>query len=279
MNRYLKFILLLLLQFRVTEIFAQNKIQTEKKFLNKSLVISPINSSVKMNEFTSKFNEIKLSNDKPLKISIEAGGNLTNGNTKENAIYSRNNLDFQKENWTEIFRSRLENKSASSKRIKERYDINNQLRYNFSENKFSFSEIEYISDRFSGFRYRLSETFGFGYNLIKEKKIDIALQASSGFRQNSLVNGSKQNNWLMRFASGVNFKITNDIHFDQVIDFSVDKENKIFRSDNSLRIIIKQTDQALYLQLGYFIENRSSKTISSAKNTDSTIMTMIGYKF
>lgn len=279
MNIYLKFILLLLLQFRVTEIFAQNKTQEEKKFFNKALVISPINSSVKMNEFTSKFNEIKLSNDKPLKISIEAGGNLTNGNTKENAIYSRNNLDFQKENWTEIFRSRLENKSASSKRIKERYDLNNQIRYNFSENKFSFSEIEYISDRFSGFRYRLSETFGFGYNLVKEKKIDIALQASSGFRQNSLVNGSKQNNWLMRFASGINYKITNDIHFDQVIDFSFDKENKIFRSDNSLRIIIKQTDQALYLQLGYFIENRSSKTISSAKNTDSTVMTMIGYKF
>lgn len=223
--------------------------------------------------------EKKKDEEKVWKINIEAGMTLSKGNSRQESIYSKNSVDFNKEKWTNLFKTRLENTTANKERVKERYDVNNQTRYNFSKRNYRLAEFEYIDDRFGGYDYRISETFGYGRDLIKKPNMDLSLQLSGGFRQVKLTNSDKDLTWLVRSTIHFDWKIKDGIRLIENLDISVDNERIITRSDTSFRIVLKNLSESIYLQIGYFLENRSDATEAGVKNTDTTFMNTIGYNF
>ena len=223
------------------------------------------------------------SEPKNLKLYIEAGANISQGNTRQEDFYVKNNLDYKfAQSWTEILRTRLENKKTNNLRVKERYDVNNQLRFNFSEKNYRFGELEYIDDRYGGYDYRVSETVGLGRNLISKKDINnndimtLSIQIGAGLRQSKLTTDEKENSPLARASGDFSWKIKDGLNFQERLDFSVDESVAITKSDASLKLAVSKS---LYLQLGLFIENRSNTASSNIKKTDSTVMTMIGYSY
>lgn len=218
-------------------------------------------------------------NKKNWKVHIEAGGTFSKGNTNQKSLFSKNNFDYKKDKWTEIFKSRLENTEVNRVRAKERYDLNNQLRYNFSEKNFRVLEAEYIDDRYAGYDYRASLTYGYGRNIIESKETKLASQLSFGARQSQFTNGNSESSWLVRLTTNFEHKFKEDIIFSENLDISIDKNVLITKSDSSLKIRLKGINNSLFLQLGYFFENRSNSSQSNVKKTDSTLMTMIGIDF
>lgn len=220
--------------------------------------------------------------ERTLKVNIEAGLNISKGNARQKSIFSKNDITYFRDEWRNIFKTRFENTEINDKRIRERYDLNNQTRYNFDEKNFRLLEIEYIDDRFAGFDYRASQTVGYGRYFIKEKDRNFSAQISAGLRQTKLVDDRTDLSPLIRASFHYDQELKKGIMFTENLDISIDQDVTITRSDTSLKIslanITDYANESLYLQIGYFFENRSVSE-SNRKKTDSVFMTTIGYSF
>ncbi len=228
-------------------------------------------------------NSDNIKNDeRDFKTNIEAGLNVSKGNARQKSVFLKNDITYLRDEWKNIFKTRIENTEVNERRIRERYDLNNQTRYNFDEKNFRLVEIEYIDDRFAGFDYRASQTFGYGRNFIKEKNKNFSAQISAGLRQTKLINDNTDLSPLIRASAHYDQEIKKGVIFTENLDISIDKEVVITRSDTSLKIsltnITDYANESLYLQIGYFFENRSVSE-ANRKKTDSIFMTTIGYSF
>ncbi len=217
--------------------------------------------------------------EKSIKSNIEAGATISQGNTEEESIYSKTKIDYQKERYSNILKTRMENTKVNDLRVKERYDINNQTRYNFSKKNYRFLEIEYIDDRFGGYDYRSSETVGLGRDLVKRENIVLSGQLSAGLRQSKFTDSEKENTFLVRAGFDFNWKIKEGVEFNEHLDISRDQDATITKSDASLKISLDKIHHSIYLQIGYFFENRSAVPDPSFNKTDTTFMTTIGYSY
>jgi putative salt-induced outer membrane protein len=232
-----------------------------------SLALSLINN----NSFAQ---EIK-NNEASWKGGIEAGAKLTNGNSKTESIYAKANLEFKKDKWSDIAKARAENVKENKIRSKEQYYVNNQTRYNYTLKNYSFAELEFVSDRYSGYNYRISEIIGYGRNFITNNDITLSGRIGAGLRQNKLINDKKENNFLARAGGDFEWRIKENINFNQLVNISTDKRATIIESDTSLKILITKT---LYFKFSLLIE-RQSNPPAGVKNTDSTTMLTLGYQF
>jgi len=218
---------------------------------------------------------LKEESAKPYKGSIEFGLKIVNGNSKEQSIYGKGELEYKKDLWTNLFKARAQNSKENGIRSKEEYRANNQTRYNFTAKNYSFGELEYVNDRFSGNKYRISEIAGYGRNLLENKKFVLSSRIGAGLRQNKFTNGNSENSWLARVGGDFSWQITPDISFKEITNVSIDKKSTIIESDTSLKIMIQKT---LYLKFSSIIEKQSSVE-PGIKNTDITTLITIGYQF
>jgi putative salt-induced outer membrane protein len=208
--------------------------------------------------------------------SIESGATIENGNSNTQLYYARVKVNHEfRDRWKNILDSRGENKKENNKRSKEEYRVNNQTRYSINKLNYSFVELEYIDDRYGGYDYRVSETFGLGKNIIKKDDLSFTVQSSFGARQIRFSDSDKEESAVIRFGSNLNWKFNSNVSFNEDFDISFDKNARIIKSDASLKVMMSKS---LYLKFNLFIENKS-KVPQGIKNTDSRTMIIIGYDF
>ncbi len=217
--------------------------------------------------------------EKRWKGSVEGGSTLIKGNTDQESTYGKANIKYKKEKYSNLFKTRLENTKTDKVRVKERYDVNDTLRYSYANGNFSLIELEYIDDRYGGYDYRISESIGYGRKFIEDEEINFSVQGSAGSRQVKFTDGDKEDSWLVRIGGDLSWEIDNDIEFKQHLDISFDKETEITRSDTSLKIKMTSVSDSLYFTLSYFLERKSNTSSPEIKNTDSTLMLMFGCDF
>lgn len=216
---------------------------------------------------------------KEWKGSVEAGSTIVNGNTQQESLFNKSDIRYKKNKWGDNFRTRMENTKTNKVRVKERYDFNNSLRYDYNDLDFALFELEYIDDRYGGYDYRVSESVGYGHYFLKDEDLSLSGQFSSGSRQSRFTDGDKEESWLVRIGGDLEWKINRDIEFRQHLDISFDKETEITRSDTSLKIKMRNISDSLYFSFSYFLERKSNTVSPEVKNTDSTMMLMFGYSF
>lgn len=225
---------------------------------------------------TNSFAQLITKQEEKYEGSFDIGATVSNGNAKEQSIQSNFKFEyhFTKE-LSDILRARAENKEQNDVRTKEEYFVNNQTRQDISKLNFRFLEVEFVSDRFGGYNYRVSETVGLGRKLLDSKKYKISVQSSAGLRQSKLTDGQKHNRPLVRASSHIELKFNDQVSFDEVFDVSADEDATIIRSDANLKILMSQK---LYLKLGILFERTSNVPVGT-KNTDITTALKIGYEF
>jgi len=208
--------------------------------------------------------------------SFDVGATFSNGNSKEQSIQSNFDLDyhFTKE-ISNILKARAENKEQNEVRTKEEYFVNNQTRQSIDKLHFKFSELQFVSDRFGGYNYRVSQTIGLGKKLVDSKRYKVSVQAGVGLRQSKLINGEKRNSPTLNFGSNINLKINEHVTFEEFLSVSADNYATIIRSDANLKILVSKK---LYFKLGVLIE-RTSTVPEGTKNSDITTGIQLGYEF
>lgn len=208
--------------------------------------------------------------------SFDVGFTLSKGNSQEQSIQS--NLDFDyhfTDRVHNILKARAENKEQNEVRNKEEYFLNNQTRKELSKLNFKFLELQFVSDRFGGYRYRVSETAGLGRKLLDSEKYKVSVQIGAGLRQSKLTTGEERSRATAIFGSNVDLKINEHVSFEEFLNISADNYATIIRSDANLKILISKK---LYFKFGVLIE-RTTKVPTGTKNSDITTALKLGYEF
>lgn len=217
-----------------------------------------------------------LEKEKSYKGSLDFGATFANGNSKEQSIQSnfdlQNSLSDKKSN---LLKARAQNTKTNKIRTRETYYVNNQTRRNISKSNFKFLEVEYVSDRYGGYNYRISETVGLGRKLLDKKDLKLTIQASAGMRQTKLTTDDKSNDVIVRFGSGFDVKLNENVSFEEDLDISFDQIATIIRSDSNVKVLISKS---LYLKFGVLVQ-RVSNVPQGRKNSDVNTALKIGYEF
>lgn len=208
--------------------------------------------------------------------SIEAGASYATGNTEKENFRGKAELTSSYQKIVNEFSARASNTKENNNRTEELYRISTKPRYEFDEYAYSYAELEYASDRFSGYNSRTSELLGIGAFLIKEELMKLSIEAGAGARQTDFTGNTKDENSILGKSSGeFDWKINKNVHFNQQASISVGKENTVTESETSLKSFI---DDNLYLKISYEVEHNSDVPIGT-KNTDTNTILTVGYDF
>lgn len=207
--------------------------------------------------------------------SFDIGATFANGNSKEQSIQSNFDFDYHfSEKISNIFKARAENKEQNDVRTKEEYFINNQTRRDINKQNFKFLELQFVSDRFGGYHYRVSQTAGLGRKLVDNKKYKISIQSGLGLRQSKLTNEENKNSVTVNFGSNMDIKINEHVSFEEFLSISGDSYATIIRSDANLKILISKE---LYFKFGILVERTTTVPVGT-KNSDITTALKLGYE-
>ncbi|MBL6664539.1 MAG: DUF481 domain-containing protein [Rickettsiales bacterium] len=222
------------------------------------------------------FAKLVTEEEEKYKGSFDLGATFAKGNSQEQSIQSNFDFDyhFTKE-LSNILKARAENKEQNEVRTKEEYFVNNQTRHDIDKKNYKFLELQYVNDRFGGYKYRISETVGLGRKLMDDKKYKISVQSGLGLRQSQLTTGEKRHKPTFVFGSDVDIKINEHVFFEEFLNISADNDATIIRSDANLKILISKK---LYFKFGILVE-RTTNVPQGTKNSDITTALKLGYEF
>lgn len=207
--------------------------------------------------------------------SFDIGATFANGNSKEQSIQSNFDFDYHfTDEISNILKARAENKEQNNVRTKEEYFINNQTRQDIDKLNFKFLELQFVSDRFGGYHYRVSQIAGLGRRILDNKRYKVSVQSGLGLRQSKLTNDETRHSPTINFGSNVDIKINEHVSFEEFLSISGDNYATIIRSDANLKILISKE---LYFKFGILIERTTTVPIGT-KNSDITTALKLGYE-
>lgn len=207
---------------------------------------------------------------------VEAGASISSGNTEKQVMRFGLNLNKEGEEnaWGHTVKATANSSTENDIRSEEEYRLSGQSRYNISATDYTFAELDYVNDRFSGFQYRISEGIGYGRKFYDTETLRIAGEVSVGGRHTLDTLDEKTNSALAKVSGKVNWDINENIEF--VEDLSVSfADSTIILSDTAVK---SKLSENLYLKFGVTIEHNSDVP-SKTEKTDTLTSFSLGYKF
>jgi putative salt-induced outer membrane protein len=141
------------------------------------------------------------------KNNIELSAVQTSGNTKTLAVNTQGKSVHEGDTLRETLKGSANGSTDNNQTTAESYKASLQVDWKVSELDYVFSRFGFESDRFAGFKRRLSETVGYGRNLIKTDDLLWTLEVGGGMRQIRYTDLSKKNEAILRSATDVKWKI------------------------------------------------------------------------
>jgi putative salt-induced outer membrane protein len=117
---------------------------------------------------------------------VELGGSRSTGNTEEEQLSIAGYLGAQYGNWSQDAHVNFDFGSSDDETTTQRLVIDLKSRYALGQRLYALGFVEYEDDRFSGFKYRFTETLGLGYRLLDRRNLTFDVEAGPGARQSRL---------------------------------------------------------------------------------------------
>lgn len=184
------------------------------------------------------------------KGEVDAGAVRTAGNIDTQSINAHGRLEVRYGKWTQILKGNALNTQNQGTTTGERYRFSLKTNYSLSDKSYLFGRIGYENDRFTGYRYRTSETAGYGRILIKNKSVNWDLELGGGARQSDLVDGSKKSDSIFRAATHAIWNISKSSKFKQEVEEEGGKDGWVTHSVTALQTqIIGNLSSKIYYRL------------------------------
>ena len=170
------------------------------------------------------------------KADAELGLLVTNGNTKTKNITAKAKVVNNRELWRHTLTAEALNSSENSSTTAERYFLSGKSDYKLTEKSYAFGLLSYENDRFSGYDYRISETLGYGRNIIQRDTLTLDLEAGLGSRQSKVsTTGGKENEGLVHLGGGLNWKLSGTSTFSENLSSDIGEKAAVTKSVTSLK--------------------------------------------
>ncbi|MBL1278457.1 MAG: DUF481 domain-containing protein [Ectothiorhodospiraceae bacterium] len=207
--------------------------------------------------------------------NVELGFVNTTGNTETQIINAKAKAQLDQEKWrhTAIYESL--NSSNNDSTTAERYVLNGQSDYKFSEFNYFFIMVNYENDRFGGYDYRISETLGYGRRVLHRETLTLDLEVGPGARQSKLSDNGSENEVTVRGAAKVAWKITGYSRLTEDLSADVGEDATVIKSVTALTA---QINGSLATKVTYTIKN-TSEVPDGVKKTDTETAVTLVYSF
>jgi len=205
----------------------------------------------------------------------ELGAVVTTGNTETQTLNAKGKLVNDRKKWKHVGMVEALSTSDDVRTTSERYLLSAKSDYKYDEVSYAFVRINYEKDRFSGYDYQVSETLGYGRKIITEPNLTLALEAGPGARQSKLDMGDSDDEFIVRLAGDLVWKISENAEFSEDLSTEVGEDVTISKSVSALKA---QIVGSLAMKLSYTVKHTSDVPVETEKTDTETALTLV-YSF
>lgn len=209
------------------------------------------------------------------------------GNSRSTSFNGKSKAVREGEQWRNTFKLEGANESAEEVRTDENYFAATQLDYKLAEDAYLFGLLEYTDDRFSGFAYESSITFGYGRKLIHDAEMQWAVDGGVGYRRSELeLENTVEEEAVARLATRYQWKISDTAVFEEEASSEIGEERTVSKSLTRLKFSI---NASLWASLAYEIKHTTNaplgvslsdgETAAEAEKSDRTTSLGLNYAF
>jgi putative salt-induced outer membrane protein len=210
-----------------------------------------------------------------LSSEAELGAVLTSGNTETQTINARLKSVYDQDVWRLTLKGSAYNNADGDRTTAEKYELSLKGDYKLTDISYVFGLGEYENDRFSGFKYRLRETAGYGRTLHQSDKLHITGEIGAGGRHSKLVNNGTEHEPIVRVASSLIWTISKSATLTE--DATVEAGRRGFVS-KSVTALQNEIIGNLSSKISVTLEHTSQVPVGSKKLDTETAITLL-YKF
>jgi len=209
------------------------------------------------------------------KGNVELGIVTTTGNTETETVNAKAKIGTEREKWRHTVLLETLKSSTKGTTNAERFVINGQSDYKFSDHNYFFAMINYEDDSFSGYQSRINEALGYGRRVIGDTALTLDLEIGPGARQSKLDSGSSENELTVRGAAKLLWKVSATSAFTEDLSTDVGEDVTIIKSVTALTA---QVNGSLATKITYTIKNTSDVPVGIEKTDTETAVTLV-YSF
>jgi putative salt-induced outer membrane protein len=199
----------------------------------------------------------------------------TSGNTESSSLNSAFTVAYTSGRWAHSLEATAINASEDNQTSAEAYALGWKTEFNMTERDFLFGRVNWRKDRFSGYEQQLSESVGYGRRLIDTGVHFLNVEVGAGARQADLVDGTMEEEFIVRGGINYQWKFTETASFTQDITAESGPENVYTESVSAIKT---QLIGDLALVASYTIKNSTVVPLGS-ENTDTFAALSLEYAF
>lgn len=210
------------------------------------------------------------------------------GNSNNTSFNGKSKAIREGEIWRNTFKLEGANESAEEVRATENYFASAKLDYKLDEDAYLFALEEYTDDRFSGFDYESSTTFGYGRELFDNGKHKLSGDVGSGYRRSKLIEASTiEEEAIVRLAALYRWTISETTVFEEDANSEFGEDKTVSKSLSRLKFKI---NGSLWATIAYEIKHTSNAPfddpspdevvdVEEVENSDRTTSVGLNYSF
>ena len=209
----------------------------------------------------------------------------SSGNTESTNLDFRSNATRDGETWRNIYKLEASNETSeqvdadgnkSEVRTAEKYFASAKAEYKFAESSYFFGLLEYTDDRFSGYDYEASATFGYGQDILKNETHELSADAGIGYRESKeTLTGDVEEEAVLRLGALYLWRISESTTFDEDFSTEIGEEKTVTKSYTRLKVKI---NGSLHGFVAYEIKH-TDEVPDGVKNSDRKFMVGVNYTF
>lgn len=199
----------------------------------------------------------------------------TSGNTNTESIKGTAKAVNEIEKWRHTVNFEALNSSDNDVTTAERYFLSGKSDYKYTKYNYWYGSIAYDDDRFSGYDYRVTESVGYGRRLIHEPTLSLDGEIGPGARQSKTDAGDSENEFLVRLAGNLKWKISETSNFTEDLSTEIGEDSTVSKSVTGLKANI---NTSLAMKLTYTVKHTSDVPVG-VKNTDSEFVVTLVYSY
>jgi len=206
------------------------------------------------------------------KTDLELGFVQTGGNTQTRTLNAKGKFVGDGESLRSTFEGSALSTTDQKVTTAEKYSASIQEDWKFSERGYLFGRVGFDTDRFGGFKRRLSETVGYGRDVIKRDDLSWKMELGFGARQTILIPVARKSEIIGRSATAIKWMISDSATFTQDLNTEGGREGFVSKSVTALQ---NKLNERLSSKIAFSAQHTSTVPAGTKKVNTETAITLV----
>ena len=206
---------------------------------------------------------------------VEFGFEATNGNNHTRDLHAELDLTREGEQWRQKFGALAKFGSEDGVRDEEEYRLSLRGDRKLGEGRFLYGEVEFVSDIFSGFKYRVNETVGYGQTIFQTESMKLDVLGGIGLQTFEEDDFDTEHEAVFKPGADFSWDVNENVVFTQ--DFRSTIGSELVASHATSAVKTKMSENlSLRVSLRF---DHLSEVPADKKKLDTTTMLGLVYQF